>query len=79
MIFGAENSGTFKTRANGFWTIFLQSPVVSMTSWNIEFHGGKRGKLCYFILFRPSTGTVAPATACFKAHHYHFTTSWHQL
>jgi len=32
MIFGEENSGTFKTRANDFWTIFLQGPVVSMTS-----------------------------------------------
>jgi len=32
MIFGAENSGPCKTRANDAWTIYLQGPVVSMTA-----------------------------------------------
>jgi len=51
MIFRAENSGPFKTRANGSWTIYVQGPVVSMTSRNTEVNDEKRWKLCFVILY----------------------------
>jgi len=34
MIFGAENSRLFGTRANSSWTIYLQGSVVSIISRN---------------------------------------------
>jgi hypothetical protein len=68
MIFGAENSEPFKTRANDSWTIYLQGPLDFMISWATEVNCGMHWKLYHFMLFRPFTGTVSTATACFKAH-----------
>jgi len=75
MIFGTETSGPFKTTANNSWKTYLQGPVDFMMSWATGVNCGMQWKLYYFMLFRPFTGTVSSATACFKAHPQQV--SWH--
>jgi len=59
MVFGAENSGLFGTRANFSCTIYLQGPVVSIICRSILWEAAEILLLLYSMIR-------------FLAHHQHF-------